>query len=72
MALKLEDEGLGLLYTVIADTAPTEIGEVLSLVTEQVAKDKPVLFHCAKGKDRTGVIAALLMLISGNYSESEI
>jgi|MDTB01.2.fsa_nt_gb hypothetical protein len=72
LALKLEEKGLGLLYKVIADTASTEIGEVLSIVCEQVIKDKPVLFHCAKGKDRTGVIAALLMLISGKYSEEQI
>ena len=72
LAIKLESQGLGLLYRVIAETACTEIGEVLSIVTGQLIEAKPVLFHCAKGKDRTGIITALLMLISGKYSKEQV
>lgn len=40
------------------------IGEVLSLIAE-ADDDGVVLFHCTAGKDRTGIIAALLLATAG-------
>jgi len=40
-----------------------EIGRVFSIMAEQ--QDGAMLFHCAHGKDRTGLIAALLLKLAG-------
>lgn len=34
-------------------------------VMEQIAQDGPILYHCAAGKDRTGIISALLLWNAG-------
>ena len=65
LSKRFEKGGLAMLYKVILNTAPSEIGRVLEEITAQVANDRRVLFHCAKGKDRTGIIAALLQLVLG-------
>ena len=50
---------LRLLYRGMLDHAGRDIGRVLRGIADpQVA---PVLFHCTAGKDRTGMIAALLL-----------
>lgn len=38
-------------------------------VEEEVARLEPLLFHCAAGKDRTGVFAALVMRLCGVADE---
>mmetsp|Transcript_16626 Transcript_16626/g.23425 ORF Transcript_16626/g.23425 Transcript_16626/m.23425 type:complete len:316 (+) Transcript_16626:135-1082(+) len=58
-ARHLEDCGLGLLYTIMLATSGPQIGSVLKVCAEE-SKRGAVLFHCAKGKDRTGVVAMLL------------
>ena len=40
------------------------LNEVLSCLTEQVSRF-PVLFHCTSGKDRTGVVVAVLLTAIG-------
>lgn len=45
------------------DSCGPAIAEVLSAIAE--ADDGIVLFHCSAGKDRTGVIAALLLANAG-------
>ena len=37
-----------------------------------VALPPPLLVHCAAGRDRTGVVVALLMLLAGNDKESVV
>lgn len=54
----MRDMNLGLL-----EHAATEIGQVFG-VLDGVA-DHPVAFHCTAGKDRTGLIAALLLEVLG-------
>jgi protein-tyrosine phosphatase len=48
---------------VVLDHSEREIAEVLRIVAD--APQGVVLFHCAAGKDRTGVIAAMLLAAAG-------
>lgn len=54
----MRDMNLGLL-----EHASADIGRVLSMIAD--AADRPVGFHCTAGKDRTGLIAALLLEVLG-------
>ena len=63
----LRTHPLGDFYCVMADTLGSEIAEVMRVLlnSEGVA-----MYHCAHGKDRTGVISALLyMLAGGDYED---
>lgn len=53
------------LNTVMLATGRDEIGRALRLVAER-RRHGAVLFHCAQGKDRTGVLAALLQHVAGD------
>jgi len=49
-------------FPVIAE----QCGPAVHMVTERLASsDKPLLFHCTNGRDRTGVIAAMLLHMLG-------
>lgn len=50
-------------YREAADLCGPAIARVLRLIAE--AGEGLVLFHCAAGKDRTGIVAALLLLVAG-------
>ena len=56
-ARMLEDNGLSMLYTILLVTATKPLQQTLSVCA---AAKGSVLFHCQKGKDRTGVVAMLL------------
>lgn len=56
------------LYTVMLRTSD-EIGHALRVVAER-RQSGGVLIHCAKGKDRTGVLAALLQHSMGDAEEA--
>ena len=56
------------LYKKILDRCQTEICNVLKTL---IYSEAPILFHCAAGKDRTGLIAAFLASIVG-VSENNI
>lgn len=51
------------LYIKALDERGAAIAQVLTLIAE--AQDGAVLFHCTAGKDRTGIIAALLLALAG-------
>ena len=53
---------MGELYFVMLTLAREPIARVVKLLAEA---DVPTVFHCAAGKDRTGVISALLLSILG-------
>lgn len=55
---RLDDHELTALYQGIVDHAAKKLVEVFRIVLEA---DGPALIHCAAGKDRTGVSAALLL-----------
>lgn len=69
-ARNLEKGGLSMLYSVMMATASRPIASALQTCVEASEKG-PVLFHCQKGKDRTGVLAMLIQAILGQ-EESEI
>lgn len=53
---------------VILDHAGPQIARTLRIMA--VAPQGTVLFHCAAGKDRTGIVAALLLLLAGAEVET--
>ena len=61
----LEDGGLAMLYTCILASAPQEVGRAVDDVIASALAGEAVVFHCAKGKDRTGLVAALVESICG-------
>lgn len=60
-------ERLSDLYITILNTHQEEIKEVMERIAER--NGEPVVFHCAVGKDRTGVIAMLLLRLAGVSEE---
>lgn len=55
-------------FAEVAEDGVVEIREVLEVIA---AADRPVVFHCASGKDRTGLIAALVLTLVG-VSEDDV
>jgi len=53
---------LGDLYVLMAEFAKEPIGRVIATLA---ASDAPAVYHCAAGKDRTGVLSAVLLGILG-------
>ena len=54
---------LARLYRSWLDVRQPQIGRILATLAEPDAR--PAIYHCAGGKDRTGVISALLLGIAG-------
>lgn len=50
-------------YLQVLDRRAPELGRAVTLVAER--SDRPVLVHCASGKDRTGLVVALVLLALG-------
>lgn len=53
------------MYEAILMKATGSIRRALELVAQGLEGGQAVLFHCAVGKDRTGILAALLLLLCG-------
>lgn len=51
------------LYVAYVDKVGAQVGQVVRTVAEHC--HEPMLFHCTAGKDRTGLIAAILHLLLG-------
>ena len=60
-----------MMYEIMFESSQREIGHVLQLVLDAAEAERPLLFYCAAGKDRTGMVAALLLSCCG-ASEEEI
>lgn len=60
----LMPESLGKMYVALVDEAGGTIADVLRELAAH-SEDGAVVFNCTAGKDRTGVIAALLLLLAG-------
>jgi protein tyrosine/serine phosphatase len=58
---------MGDLYFVMLAAAAAPIARVVRLLSEA---ETPAVFHCAAGKDRTGVISALLLALLGVPDET--
>jgi protein-tyrosine phosphatase len=51
------------MYKDILDESGEYIGQVFKTMVKH--KDERIIFHCVAGKDRTGIITALLLKLSG-------
>ncbi|MFD9124129.1 tyrosine-protein phosphatase [Kitasatospora sp. NPDC059571] len=49
-------------YAEVAEDGTAELAEVLRVIAEA---DAPAAFHCFSGKDRTGIVAALVLTLLG-------
>nr|WP_205863440.1 tyrosine-protein phosphatase [Planosporangium thailandense] len=56
-------------YAEVVADGVKELRQVLDVIA--VADNAPVVFHCAAGKDRTGIVAALVLSLLG-VSEADI
>ncbi|MCK9930175.1 tyrosine-protein phosphatase [Frankia sp. Mgl5] len=61
--------GLRTLYAAMLDIATSRLVEILDLAAEAPG---PLLVHCAAGKDRTGVVVALLLRLAGVVPEQVV
>lgn len=59
------------MYEILLSSAAADIGVALELITEAAEAKRPQLLFCKLGKDRTGVISALVLACCG-ASEDEI
>jgi len=69
MARILNDMGLENFNLFLIDNCQREIGTAIHVFTESTRY--PLLINCSQGKDRTGLIVALLQLISEEYTPEE-
>ncbi|MFJ8021394.1 GNAT family N-acetyltransferase [Streptomyces sp. NPDC096311] len=52
-------------FAEVAEDGTKEIRETLQLIARAAESDTPLAFHCASGKDRTGLVAALVLSLLG-------
>lgn len=67
----IADGGNAVLNTAMLAGSSRNVGRALRAVADARANGEGVLFHCAYGKDRTGILAALLQHAAGD-SPAEI
>eukprot|EP01062_Namystynia_karyoxenos_P066728 TRINITY_DN60665_c0_g1_i1.p1 TRINITY_DN60665_c0_g1~~TRINITY_DN60665_c0_g1_i1.p1 ORF type:complete len:322 (+),score=102.44 TRINITY_DN60665_c0_g1_i1:78-968(+) len=60
-----EGRGPVALYLTFLEDGAEELGEVLRHLASRVRAGVPTVFHCTAGKDRAGLIAALLLSLAG-------
>ncbi|SDF89904.1 protein-tyrosine phosphatase [Dyadobacter soli] len=58
-----EQEARDMTAKFYADAVTVNIGNVKSILKQITASDQPVLYHCSAGKDRTGIVSALILSI---------
>lgn len=66
----LETHTMGDFYIMMVEVLGPQIADILRIITKE--NDGYILFHCAHGKDRTGVVAALLYMLIGASRENII
>lgn len=57
--------GLPLVYEVILETAKPELRAALETILVAAQRNEPVLLFCKLGKDRTGLLSAIVMTCCG-------
>eukprot|EP00887_Chlorella_sp_A99_P000979 scaffold5.g979.t1 len=68
---EINKRGLPLVYEIVLETAGADIRRTLELIMAAAEARRPQLFFCKLGKDRTGVVAALVLSCCG-VSEEDI
>jgi len=58
-----EEQSLQLMFELYQGTVSDNIPLLRNLIHQILDSDKPVLYHCSAGKDRTGIITALILSI---------
>lgn len=61
--------GLEMLYEILIDMSSAEFVAGLRRISDAVARERPTLFFCKAGKDRTGLLAVLLLSVCGASRE---
>ena len=61
---------MGTLYVMMLQNSQDILFEVLQVIAEPA--NRPAIFHCTSGKDRTGLIAMLLLGAVGDVSSEQI
>jgi hypothetical protein len=64
--------GLGLIYEILLETAGPDICRAMEIITDAAVQGKPQMVFCKLGKDRTGVMAALILSVCGVSNEEII
>lgn len=64
------DDPLHSHYIALLDDAPTQIAQAMAAVADSILDSAPIVFHCTAGKDRTGLLAALLLALAGVDDEA--
>lgn len=67
---KVDEGGLILLNRILVEASATAIGRALGLIVDALVphhgeSNGPVYFYCSAGKDRTGLLAALILSVLG-------
>lgn len=62
---KINKGGLENMYVCVLESSDAEIGAALRAILESLERRAPVLFFCRAGKDRTGLVAALVLSVCG-------
>ena len=62
------DDEFALIYIALVSHLAPELRRIVTLALD--AAERPLLFHCAAGKDRTGITAALLLGLLGVPEET--
>jgi protein-tyrosine phosphatase len=66
--VQADDDEFGDVYIALLTYLGKELGHIVELAAD--ASDKPLLFHCVAGKDRTGITAAILLGLLGVPDET--
>ncbi len=64
------DDPLRSHYVAMLADSQDEMARAIGLVAESIGEGRPVVFHCTAGKDRTGLLAALLLGMAGVEREA--
>ena len=62
---KINQGGLSNMYHCLLESSDAEIGAALRALLSSAERGAPALFFCRAGKDRTGIVAALVLCVCG-------
>ena len=57
---------------IMLDHGRREVAAAVAAITDPAATSAPVVFHCHTGKDRTGLVAVLLLVLAGVEEDAVI